>query len=62
MRESFPNSEAAQDHCIILPLYPQMSEAEHLSVIGELKSAIYAVPTGIPRNDKYNNNGERIDG
>jgi dTDP-4-amino-4,6-dideoxygalactose transaminase len=42
MRGSLANSEAAQDHCIILPLYPQMSESEQDSVIGELKSAIYA--------------------
>ena len=34
------NSEAAQDHCIILPLYPQMTEEEQDTVIRELKSAI----------------------
>jgi perosamine synthetase len=34
------NSEAAQDSCIILPLYPQMSEDEQDMVVRELKQAI----------------------
>jgi len=38
--EPLANSEAAQDHCIILPLYPQMTEEEQDTVIRELKSAI----------------------
>lgn len=41
-RQSLANSEAAQDHCIILPLYPQMSEEEQDTVIRELRSAISA--------------------
>jgi perosamine synthetase len=41
-RESLANSESAQDHCIILPLYPQMSEEEQDTVIRELRSAISA--------------------
>jgi len=36
------NSEAAQDHCILLPLYPQMSGDEQDTVIRVLKSAIFA--------------------
>jgi perosamine synthetase len=40
LHEPLPNSEAAQDHCIILPLYPQMSEEEQDTVIDELRSAI----------------------
>lgn len=39
---SLADSEAAQDHCIILPLYPQMSEQEQDTVVAELKSAVYA--------------------
>jgi dTDP-4-amino-4,6-dideoxygalactose transaminase len=41
-RQSLADSEAAQDHCIILPLYPQMSEEEQDTVIRELSSAISA--------------------
>lgn len=39
---SLKYSEAAQDHCVILPLYPQMSEQEQDTVITELKSAVSA--------------------
>jgi dTDP-4-amino-4,6-dideoxygalactose transaminase len=42
LHESLPNSEAAQDHCIILPLYPQMTEEEQDAVINGLRSAIAA--------------------
>jgi perosamine synthetase len=41
-RQSLANSEAAQDHCIILPLYPQMTDEEQDTVITELRSAITA--------------------
>ena len=34
-----PHSEAAQDHCIILPLYPQMTPAEQEHVVSVLKKA-----------------------
>jgi dTDP-4-amino-4,6-dideoxygalactose transaminase len=37
---SLKHSEAAQDHCIILPLYPQMTDAEQDTVVKELKSAV----------------------
>ena len=40
--KSLPQSEAAQDHCIILPLYPQMSEEEQDTVIREFRAAISA--------------------
>jgi len=40
LHEPLPHSEAAQDHCIILPLYPQMTEDEQDTVINELRSAI----------------------
>jgi dTDP-4-amino-4,6-dideoxygalactose transaminase len=40
LHEPLPNSEAAQDHCIILPLYPQMTEEEQDTVINGLRSAI----------------------
>lgn len=39
---SLPNSEAAQDSCVILPLYPQMSDDEQDTVVRELKRAISA--------------------
>jgi dTDP-4-amino-4,6-dideoxygalactose transaminase len=34
-----PNSEAAQDQCIILPLYPQMTDDEQRSVASALLEA-----------------------
>jgi dTDP-4-amino-4,6-dideoxygalactose transaminase len=37
---SLSNSESAQDRCIILPLYPQMSEEEQDIVVHELASAL----------------------
>jgi len=37
-------SVAAQDHCIILPLYPQMTEQEQWQVAESLKRAC-AVPS-----------------
>jgi perosamine synthetase len=39
---ALPHSEAAQDHCIILPLYPQMTLAEQEKVVAELKRACAA--------------------
>ena len=39
---SLPNSEAAQDQSIILPLYPQMSEEDQDVVIREFRAAISA--------------------
>lgn len=39
---SLKHSEAAQDHCIILPLYPQMTDQEQDTVVKELKSAVLA--------------------
>lgn len=33
---ALPHSEAAQDHCIILPLYPQMTETEQDKVVSAL--------------------------
>jgi len=34
-----PHSEAAQDRCIILPLFPQMTETEQAKVVASLKKA-----------------------
>jgi len=42
------HSEAAQDHCIILPLYPQMTEQEQDTVVKELKSAVLAQMGAVP--------------
>jgi perosamine synthetase len=38
-RAPLPRSEAAQDQCIILPLYPQMTPAEQEQVVTVLKKA-----------------------
>jgi perosamine synthetase len=45
---SLKHSEAAQDHCVILPLYPQMTEQEQDTVVKELKSAVVAQMGAIP--------------
>jgi dTDP-4-amino-4,6-dideoxygalactose transaminase len=45
---SLTHSEAAQDHCIILPLYPQMTEQEQDTVVKELKSAVLAQMGAVP--------------
>jgi dTDP-4-amino-4,6-dideoxygalactose transaminase len=42
LRVPLPHSEAAQDQCIILPLYPQMTSAEQEHVAGVLKRACVA--------------------
>jgi dTDP-4-amino-4,6-dideoxygalactose transaminase len=36
---SLPHSECAQDHCIILPLYPQMTEDDQVYVVESLQEA-----------------------
>jgi perosamine synthetase len=41
-RYPLPHSEAAQDRCIIIPLYSQMTEAEQSKVIDTLRSAVKA--------------------
>lgn len=42
IERSLAHSEAAQDCCIVLPLYPQMSEDEQDTVVRELTRAIAA--------------------
>jgi dTDP-4-amino-4,6-dideoxygalactose transaminase len=42
LRYPLPHSEAAQDRCIIIPLYSQMTEAEQGKVIDTLRSAVKA--------------------
>lgn len=39
LRVPLPHSEAAQDRCVILPLYPQMTMVEQDKVVEELKDA-----------------------
>jgi perosamine synthetase len=39
---SLPRSEDAQDRCIMLPLFPQMTDAEQDGVVSELKKACRA--------------------
>ena len=40
LRSPLPHSEAAQDHCVILPLYPQMTEPEVDQVADALEAAV----------------------
>jgi dTDP-4-amino-4,6-dideoxygalactose transaminase len=42
--QSLPVSEAAQDHTIVLPLYPQMTEADQDRVVAALRAAIPQSP------------------
>jgi dTDP-4-amino-4,6-dideoxygalactose transaminase len=39
LRQPLPQSELAQDHCILLPLYPQMTEEEQDRVVQALTTA-----------------------
>jgi dTDP-4-amino-4,6-dideoxygalactose transaminase len=39
LRVPLPHSEAAQDSCIILPLYPQMTAADQEQVVAALRRA-----------------------
>jgi dTDP-4-amino-4,6-dideoxygalactose transaminase len=39
-----PQSEAAHRRCILLPLFPQMSEAEQMAVVDALRAALAAEP------------------
>jgi perosamine synthetase len=41
---SLPRSEAAQDRCTILPLYPQMSHAEQDHIVATLKQSCVEAP------------------
>ena len=40
--EALPHSEAAQDRCVILPLYPQMTAGEQQQVVAALRDACAA--------------------
>jgi len=40
LRHPLPLSERAQDRCILLPLYPQMTEEEQIRVVEALKQAV----------------------
>jgi dTDP-4-amino-4,6-dideoxygalactose transaminase len=37
LRFPLPQSERAQDQCLLLPLYPQMTEDEQVEVVSALK-------------------------
>ena len=39
LRAPMPHSEAAQDHCIVIPLYPQMTTADQEQVVATLGRA-----------------------
>ncbi|MFI5371416.1 MAG: DegT/DnrJ/EryC1/StrS family aminotransferase [Candidatus Eisenbacteria bacterium] len=43
LRHPLPHSEAAQDHCVLLPLYPQMVPGDQERVVAALRRAC---PTG----------------
>lgn len=43
LRFALPHSEAAQDECILLPLFPQMTEAQQQQVVASLRRACNAV-------------------
>jgi dTDP-4-amino-4,6-dideoxygalactose transaminase len=53
LRLSFPlpRSEAARDHCVLLPLYAQMSEAEQDTVLSAFRDAVKIART--PVNTKF---------
>ena len=36
------HSEEAQDRCIILPMFPQMTDDQVAEVVGALKNALYS--------------------
>jgi dTDP-4-amino-4,6-dideoxygalactose transaminase len=42
LRHPLPRSEAARDHCVLLPLFPQMTEAMQARVVEALSDAIAA--------------------
>jgi dTDP-4-amino-4,6-dideoxygalactose transaminase len=35
-----PESEGAQDHCVLLPLYPQMTDAEQDTVVAAVRASL----------------------
>ena len=39
LRHPLPHSEAAQDRCILLPLYPQMTDQDQETVVAALRAA-----------------------
>ncbi len=46
LRQPLPHSEQAQDRCIVLPLYPQMSEGDQVRVVTALRAACLAAVPG----------------
>ncbi len=40
VRHALPHSERAQDHCVLLPLYPQMSADDQGRVVANLRHAV----------------------
>ena len=40
LRQELPWSEQAQDECILLPLYAQMSDREQLEVVDAVREAV----------------------
>jgi perosamine synthetase len=40
LRQDLPRSEQAQDECVLLPLYAQMSDSEQLAVVDALRRAV----------------------
>jgi dTDP-4-amino-4,6-dideoxygalactose transaminase len=40
LRQDLPESERAQDECILIPLYAQMSDREQVDVVAALRRAV----------------------
>jgi dTDP-4-amino-4,6-dideoxygalactose transaminase len=49
---ALPQSEHAQDECILLPLYPGMIDGEHAHVVTALTQALQRQPAARPREDR----------
>ena len=47
LRHPLPHSEAAHRHCILLPLFPQMTDAEQIEVVEVLEAALAAERVGV---------------
>jgi perosamine synthetase len=56
-RHALVHSEVAQDHCILLPLFAQMTEAEQLQVAASLRNACCGADTS-SRKTPVASNGE----
>jgi perosamine synthetase len=49
VRQPLPRSESAQDRCVLLPLFPQMTRAEQMKVASALQRIFKQRPAGRPQ-------------